>query len=115
MKKLNEYKFMPIFPSAPVSDGQVSPNGTEAVFVFSEVNFDEDKNDSHLWVTNLGHGKPHQLTQGKSNDSYPRWSPNGDRILFLSNRFGELDKPETKPRPQIFVIPRNRGEASKLI
>jgi dipeptidyl aminopeptidase/acylaminoacyl peptidase len=114
MKKLSDYKFMPIFPSAPVSDGQVSPGGSETVFVYSEINLDADKYDTHLWMTDLKSGKSHQFTFGKSNETYPRWSPNGDRILFLGNRLGEADEPDVKPKSQLFVIPRYGGEASKL-
>jgi dipeptidyl aminopeptidase/acylaminoacyl peptidase len=114
MKKLEDYKFTPIFPSAPVSDAQVSPDGAEALFVYSEVNMDENKYDTHLWITGLKRGKPRQFTHGKSNESYPRWSTRGDRVLFLSNRLGEQDKPDAKPKPQLFVMPAGGGEAVKL-
>jgi Tol biopolymer transport system component len=96
MKKLEDYRFTPIFPSAPVSDGQISPDGSEALFVYSEVNMGENKYDTHLWITDLKRGKPRQFTHGKGNESYPRWSPKGDRVLFLSNRLGEQDKPDAR-------------------
>jgi dipeptidyl aminopeptidase/acylaminoacyl peptidase len=114
MKKLEDYRFMSIFPSAPVSDAQVSPDGSQALFVYSEVNMGENKYDSHLWITGLRSGKPRQFTHGRSNESYPHWSPKGDRVLFLSNRLGELDKPDAKPKPQLFVMPTGGGEAVKL-
>ena len=114
MKKLEEYRFMPIFPSAPVSDAQASPDGSKALFVYSEVNMGENKYDAHLWLTDLSRGKPRQFTHGRGNESYPRWSPRGDRVLFLSNRLGDRDKLDAKPKPQLFVMPSAGGEAAKL-
>lgn len=34
---------------------------------------------------------PHQLTHHPDGDSHPRWSPDGQRILFSSDRDGDAD------------------------
>ncbi|MHA2173094.1 MAG: S9 family peptidase [Candidatus Kariarchaeaceae archaeon] len=113
LKKLKDYKFMPIFSTTPVSDTQISPNGEKIVFNYSEVNLKENKYDTHLWMTDPK-GNTTQFTYGKSNESNPRWSKKGDKIIFVSNRKGEKDTAEEKPTPQLFIIPTSGGEARKL-
>lgn len=113
MKKLDEYKFMPIFPSTPVSDPQISPDGDKIAFCYSKVNMDENRYDSHIWLVDE-RKKPRQYTYGKTSESSPRWSPNGDRLLFVSTRPGEKDSADTKPTPQVFAMPVEGGEAMKL-
>ncbi|MFL5339245.1 MAG: S9 family peptidase, partial [Gemmataceae bacterium] len=62
---------------------------------------------SSLWIAATdGKGEPRQLTNaaGKK-DHHPRWSPDGKRILFESNRSGET---------QLWVIGLDGGEAKQL-
>jgi dipeptidyl aminopeptidase/acylaminoacyl peptidase len=117
MKKLTDYKIMPIFPMAPVSDPQVSPDGGRVLFTYTTVNMKEDRYDSHIWLHELRTRKTRQFTHGRSNESNPRWSPKEDRILFTSNR-SSLGDPKVegknKKRAQLFVIPADGGEARQI-
>ena len=85
MKKLENYKIMPIFPAQPVSDPQISPDGTKVLFTYTTVNMAENKYDSHLWSLSLEEKKPTQFTHGKSNDDTPRWSPDGKMIGSMAS------------------------------
>ncbi|RJS90059.1 S9 family peptidase [Candidatus Bathyarchaeota archaeon] len=117
MKRLEDYKIMPIFPQQPVSDPQISPDGAKVLFVYTTVNMAEDKYDSHLWLFPLGERRPRQFTHGKCKDTYPRWSPDGRSILFLSNRAGEEEREEEgkkKRKMQVCVIPAEGGEARRI-
>jgi dipeptidyl aminopeptidase/acylaminoacyl peptidase len=116
MKKLTDFEIMPIFPMAPVSDPQVSPDGTRVLFTHSTVNMEEDKYDSHIWLLDLKEKRPRQFTHGANNESFPRWSPDGKQILFLSNRTAEGEKKDEKKKKksQIWVIPADGGEARQI-
>lgn len=116
MKKLEEYKIMPIFPAQPVSGPQMSPDGTRILFTYSTVNMDEDKYDSHIWVFDLKEKAPRQFTHGKSSDTNARWSPDGRSILFLSNRASEEEKAadEKKRKAQVWIIPADGGESRRV-
>jgi Tol biopolymer transport system component len=41
-----------------------------------------------IWLIDLERGTQIRLTTDPANDSYPSWSPSGDRVLFLSTRNG---------------------------
>ncbi|MBN2336392.1 S9 family peptidase, partial [Candidatus Bathyarchaeota archaeon] len=114
MKKLEDYKIMPIFAGAPVSDPQVSPSGTKTLFTYTEVNMEKNRYSSHIWLQDHRRKRPVQYTHGNGGESTPRWSPTGRRFLFLSGRHGERDKPEDKPKPQLFVMSASGGEAEKI-
>ncbi len=117
MKKLTDYKIMPLFPMAPVSDPQISPDGANVLFTYSTANMDEDKYDTHIWLLPLKEGRPRQFTFSANNESSPRWSPDGRSILFLSNRPAEgekKDEEKKKKKNQIFVMPADGGEARQV-
>ena len=107
MKKLGDFQIMPIFHRYPVSDPQISPDGTRVLYTYTTTNMTKDKYDTHIWSLLLKEKTPRQFTYGRGNDSHPRWSPNGKTILFLSDRFDGK-------KNQIFVMPADGGEARKL-
>ena len=96
-----------LFAFKRVSDPQISPDGKTVVYVVGEVDLSANKTSSSLWLAAAdGKGEPRRLTNavGKK-DSHPRWSPDGKRILFESNRSGD---------GQLWLIDVDGGEARKL-
>lgn len=88
-----------------VADPQVSPDGTEVVYV--QTHIDEKKKDyvSNLFYINLDDKKPQQWTFGEDKTHSPVWSPDGSQIAFVSSRNG---------KPQIFVLSKSGGEAKQV-
>ena len=116
MKKLGDYKIMALFPSTPVSDPQISPDGTRVLFTYSMVDMEGNKYDSHVWLMPLGEKAPRQFTSSSASENTPRWSPRGREVLFLSNRLAEGEKPDEKKKkkPQVWIMHTDGGEARQL-
>lgn len=89
-----------------VSDVQVAPDGRTIAFVVTTL--DEEKNEyrAAIWTVEAnGAGEPRRFTGGAKRDTQPRWSPDGTRLAFVSDRNG---------KPQVFVMPLAAGEARQL-
>ena len=120
MNKLEDFEVKPLFPPAPVADPQISPDGSRVLFTYSVENLEGDKRSSHIWALSLDGGEPRQFTHCEGNDSNPRWSPDGGTIVFTSNRTSEEDKKDEKageskkPKPQLWALPADGGEAMRL-
>ena len=88
-----------------IADARLSPDGQRVVYVISAVDFKEGAYKTDLWLVSFKGGEPRQLTRGPRRDDTPRWSPDGKRIAFLSDRSGS---------PQLWLIDPAGGEAEKL-
>jgi dipeptidyl aminopeptidase/acylaminoacyl peptidase len=88
-----------------VSDPRVSPDGRRIAFVLSRINIEKDAYERHVWMADASSGGVEQFTYGQGSDTYPRWSPDGHRLLFLSSGRDEEKK------AKIYVIPASGGEA----
>ena len=47
---------------------------------------------AHIWVTDLERGSARQLTDGRTEDAQPAWSPDGRSIAFVSDRSPDRDR-----------------------
>ncbi len=89
-----------------VSDAQVSPDGKTVAFVVTTLHQEENEYRSAIWTVEAdGRDEPRRFTGGTKRDGQPRWSPDGARLAFVSDRAG---------KPQAFVMPLDGGEARKL-
>lgn len=70
------------------------------------------KEETHLYVVDLKSGEETQLTDGEYSEMAPVWSPDGETILFNSNR-----NPDRFMQPmmsEFYKIPAAGGEMTKV-
>lgn len=77
-------QLMDVFELEWASDPQISPNGERIVYVRNFFDVMKDRQRSNLWVINADGTNHRPLTTGTANDSSPRWSPDGKRLLYVS-------------------------------
>ena len=97
-----------VYQLTGVSDPRVRPGGEEVAYVVWSI--DEEKNEyrQSIWLARLdGSQPPRRFTTG-TNDSQPRWSPDGTRLAFVSKRGDE------KAKRQLYVMPADGGEPACL-
>ena len=90
-----------------VSDVQMSPDGLRVAFVVTTLSEERDEYLSNIWTVAADGGAPRRLTRGDKRDAAPRWSPDGTRLAFVSERQGHK-------RPRLYVMPTDGGEAVRL-
>ncbi|MCI0705716.1 MAG: S9 family peptidase [Planctomycetia bacterium] len=81
-----------LFAFKRVASPQVSPDGKSVVYQITTVSLEANTSTTALWLApSEGKATPKQLTDPKGKrDANPRWSPDGERILFESNRSGSM-------------------------
>jgi Tol biopolymer transport system component len=69
-------------PGGEDSPGDYSPDGTRLVFLRSDPDRPERRNQA-LFITNVdGSGRPHRITPWGLSEETGSWSPDGNKILF---------------------------------
>jgi dipeptidyl aminopeptidase/acylaminoacyl peptidase len=99
----------PLTPEASLnlrflSDLQLSPDGTRLAFVVTEPPTDDGR-ATHIWLYDKRSNTARQFTYSKKSEKWPRWSPDGKQLAFLSNR-NEQD--------QVYAMRADGGEAIPL-
>ncbi|HZM74719.1 MAG TPA: S9 family peptidase [Candidatus Limnocylindrales bacterium] len=69
-----------------IADVDVSPDGAWIAFTGTRLEALEDAPSGRVFLAETAGGGPQQLTAGPNEDRLARWSPDGSRIAFLSDR-----------------------------
>jgi dipeptidyl aminopeptidase/acylaminoacyl peptidase len=106
-----------IFNYEFVSDPQISPDGSRVIYVRNFKDVMTDRNLSNLWLINFDGSNNRPLTTGNQNDSYPRWSHDGKKIIFKSNKADNKMKlymmwMDTKETVPLTNTPKSPGQVA---
>jgi dipeptidyl aminopeptidase/acylaminoacyl peptidase len=92
-----------------VSDVQMSPAGDRVAFTIADGFKPHDEPaQSRIWLVDVADGRARAFTSGPRSDKEPRWSPDGKRLAFTSDRL-------EKGKHQLFVIDVEAGEARRVV
>src|SRR5437016_4748062 len=72
-----------------VGDPQVSRKGDLVAFTITNVDKAANKSTTQIYLVPVGGGEVRQLTNDEHSSTSPRWSPDGEKLAFVSARDGE--------------------------
>src|SRR5690242_10222463 len=84
------------------SDLRFAPDGSRVACVVTEPAKGTTR-ARHVWMLDVKSRSLRQFTNSMKTEESPRWSPDGTRLAFISDR---------EEQRQIYLIPLNGGEAS---
>ena len=88
------------------NDPQIRPDGREIAYVRVSFDIMTDRGRQSIWLIDSESGEQTPLVTAAGSHSQPRWSPNGDRIAYVSTAEGG--------RPQLFVRWLQSGQTAKI-
>jgi len=83
-----------IFDIEYASDVQISPDGGTVAYARRTYDIMSDKARSNIWLVDATGGNHRPLLSGRADYQLPRWSPQSDRIAYISSVEGS---------PQLYV------------
>ena len=83
-------ELLDVFDLEYVSDPQISPDGNRILYVRNFKDVMTDRNFSNLWIVNFDGSMHRPLTTGNQADFSPRWSGDGKKIVYKSDRDGKV-------------------------
>jgi dipeptidyl aminopeptidase/acylaminoacyl peptidase len=97
-----------------VASPMISPDGTHVLYTVRAWESERDRMEARtrIWRVPVAGGAARQITFGERGDTQPQWSPDGRHISFVSARGAGTG--DEAPRPQIYVMRTDGGEAWRL-
>ena len=99
------FKPADVFELEWASDPRVSPDGQQVAYVRNFMDVMTDRRRSNIWIVDTDGSDHRPLTSGNANSSSPRWSPSGDRLLYVSSSDGSS---------QLYLRWMDTGQTAKI-
>jgi len=101
----NIFEPIDVFDLEYVSNPQISPNGDKVLYQRNFNDIMTDESFSNIWLIDYDGKNNRPITTGNFKDNSPKWSNQGDKFLFKSNREG---------KSQIFLFDLKNNSIQKL-
>ncbi|MEM9014021.1 MAG: S9 family peptidase [Pseudomonadota bacterium] len=95
-----------VFELEVARDPQVSPDGGQITYVRQSNDIMTDRSRSNVWIVSADGTSHRPVLSGKDNYRSPRWSPNGDRLAYVTSAEGG--------DPQLYVRWMDTGQTALL-
>jgi acylaminoacyl-peptidase len=97
---------MDVFELEIAADPQISPDGSRVAYVRQSMDIMTDRARGNIWLVSTDGQRHRPLLSGADSYTSPAWSPNGDRIAYVSSAEGR--------GPQIHVRWMDNGQTAML-
>jgi len=99
------FEIADLYRCATVGSPSVTKDGKLVAFSVKRYTLEEGKTWSQIWMMSADGTGQRAMTSGEHNDTDPRFSPDGKRLLFVSDRGGSS---------QLWIMPTDGGEPKQL-
>ena len=104
-KQQRRLQMMDVFDLEYASEPQISPDGSEIVYVRNFMDVMKDESRSSLWSVKYDGSRHRPLTDGNGAQRHPRWSPDGTRLAYIATANGS---------PQLYLRWIDTGQTARL-
>lgn len=102
----NHFLNTDVFELEVAADPQISPDGSQVVYVRNSNDIMSDRSRANLWIINADGSEHRPLLSGTDAYSSPRWSPDGSRLAYVSSAEGR--------GPELYVRWMDTGQTALL-